>query len=166
MSLSSEQTAAIRDFRQWCEQNLQGDERFGAPTRDDRTDHSTLATRWPTKANPQVWLEIAVRPFLPQVRVGLVTDDRWKSEDLEEKIQESGDTMSEFVGLAFEEAGLPWAEPPVEHYRDQGKFFYFATPLELGSLAELTDPHVRDKAKRMLEGYCHAFGHKVLAKPR
>ncbi len=157
MSLSSEQTAAIRDFRQWCEQNLQGDERFGAPTRDDRTDHSTLATRWPTKANPQVWLEIAVRPFLPQVRVGLVTDDRWKSEDLEEKIQESGDTMSEFVGLAFEEAGLPWAEPPVEHYRDQMKYFYFATPIELKTAADVANDVVRAKTRQMLDGYYAAF---------
>jgi len=157
MSLNTEQTAAIRDFRQWCEQNLNGDERFGNPTHDDRADHSTLATRWPTKANPQVWLEVAVRPFLPQVRVGLVTDDRWKSEDLEEKIQESGDTMSEFVGLGFEEAGLPWAEPPVEHYRDQMKYFYFATPIELKAAGDVSNDAVRTKTRQMLDGYYAAF---------
>ena len=157
MSLSTEQSAAIRDFRQWFEQNLSGDQRFGSPTRDDRADQSTLATRWPTRANPQVWLEVAVRPFLPQVRVGLVTDDRWKSEDLEEKIQESGDTMSEFVGLAFEEAGLPWAEPPVEHYRDQMKYFYFATPIELKSAGDVTNDSVRTKTRQMIDGYYAAF---------
>jgi hypothetical protein len=157
MSLSAAQQASIRDFREWFERALATDERFDAPVRDDRADLSTLATRWPTRTNPHVWIEVAVRPFLPQLRVGLLTDDRWKSEDLEEKIQESGDSMSEFVGLAFEEHGLPWAEPPVEHYRDQMKFFYFATPVELESLDDLAGDAVRIKARQMLDGYYAAF---------
>ena len=98
-----------------------------------------------------------MRPFLPQVRVGLLTDDRWKSEDLEEKIQESGDSMSEFVGMGMHEAGLEWEEPPVEHYRAELKYFYFATPVELKTVEELADAAVREKARRMVEGYFKAF---------
>jgi len=157
MSLSSGHQAAISEFRDWVERGLSADPRFDAPLRDDRADLSTLATRWVTRTNSHVWLEVAVRPFLPQVRVGLLTDDRWKSEDLEEKIQESGDTMSEFVGLAFEEHGLAWAEPPVEHYRDQMKYFYFATPIELKSLDDLAADAVRIKSRQMLDGYYAAF---------
>lgn len=157
MSMNAAQQSAIRDFRDWIERGLAGDSRFDAPTRDDRADDSTLATRWASRVNPSVWLEVAIRPFLPQVRVGLLTDDRWKSEDLEEKIQESGDTMSEFVGLAFEEHGLAWAEPPVEHYRDQMKYFYFATPIDLKALDELTGDAVRIKTRQMFDGYHAAF---------
>ena len=157
MPLTDSQQQAIRDFRTWIERGLAGDARFSPPARDDRADHSTLATRWAASVNPHVWFEVAVRPFLPQVRIGLLTDDRWKSEDLEEKIQESGDSMSEFVGLGFEEKGLAWAEPPVEHYRDQLKYFYFATPLEIKSLDELAHDSTRIKARQMLDGYHLAF---------
>lgn len=155
-------TAAQRDlvdsFRAAFEEAFANDARFKAPFRHDRPDGSTLATRWPTAANERVWLEIAVRPLIPQVRVGILTDDRWKSEDLEEKIEESGDTMSEFVEMGFEEAGLTWLDPPVEHYREETKFFYFATAVELPRLEDLATPAVREKTRQMFEGYFHAFG--------
>ena len=62
------------------------------------------------------------------------------------------------VELGFEDAGLTWEEPTVEHYRDGGKFFYFATPLTLEDLEDLEQEEVRNKALRMLEGYLLAFG--------
>ncbi|QDV89202.1 hypothetical protein RAS2_02660 [Phycisphaerae bacterium RAS2] len=155
-------TAAQRDlvdsFRSSFEDAFARDDRFKAPARHDRPDGSTLAVRWPTAANEHVWLEIAVRPLIPQVRVGILTDDRWKSEDFEEKIEESGDTMSEFVEMGFEEAGLTWLDPPVEHYREDRTFFYFATAVELPRLDDLAMPAVREKARQMFEGYFHAFG--------
>lgn len=155
-------TAAQRDlvdsFRSSFEDAFARDERFKTPARHDRPDGSTLAVRWPTAANEHVWLEIAVRPLIPQVRVGILTDDRWKSEDFEEKIEESGDTMSEFVEMGFEEAGLTWLDPPVEHYREDRTFFYFATAVELPRLDDLATPAVREKARQMFEGYFHAFG--------
>ncbi len=135
---------------------LPDDSRFGAATRHDRPDGSTLATRF--AAGAHVWFEVALRPLIPQVRVGLLTDDRWKSEELEIKIQESGDSMSEFVGVGMNEAGLDWDEPLVEHYRADLSLFYFATPLELDSLAQLTDPSTRDKIQKMLTGYHHTYG--------
>ncbi len=157
MSLTETNLRVVDEFRDWIDRAIQSDGRFAEPVRDDRPDRSTLATRYPTRANPRVMIEIAVRPYLPQLRVGIVTDDRWKSEDFEEKIQESGDSMSEFVGLALEECGVDWTEPPVEHYRDQMKYFYFATPVELESLEELGREAMRDKARRMVSGYYFAF---------
>ena len=155
MPLSEEQRPLVSDFRAWLESGLAGDNRFVSQERDDREDDSTLATRWPV--NEHVWLEVALRPFLPQVRVGILSDDRWKSEDWEEKIQESGDTMSEFVEMGLHEAGLDWPEPPVEHYRAQLKYFYFATPVELDSLNQLQDAAFRHKVRKMLDGYYKAF---------
>ena len=55
-------------------------------------------------------------------------------------------------------ADIDWDEPPVEHYRDGGEFFYFATPLVIEELPDLERDQVRNKVVRMLEGYLIAFG--------
>jgi len=154
--LTGIQQDQVQSFRAAIEDQLGGDSRFAGRTRHDRPDGSTLATRWQSVVNPHVWFEIAVRPLIPQIRVGILTDDRWKSEDFEEKIEESGDTMSEFVELGFDEAGLEWKEPIVEHYREDMKYFYFATALAVSSLDEL--PGKVGEARKMLDGYHHAFG--------
>lgn len=148
----------VEGFRSWLDGELDGDSRFGGSSRHDREDHSTLATRWQSAENSHVWFEVAVRPLIPLVRVGILTDDRWKSEDLEEKIEESGDTMSEFVEMGFDEAGLTWVDPPVEHYREELKYFYFSTALELTSPQDLASPAIREQVWQMFEGYYHAFG--------
>lgn len=156
--LTQAQTTQVENLRNWIEGKLASDERFDDGERVDRRDGSTLATRWRTAANPNVFVELAIRPFIPQVRVAIATDNRWKSEDFEEKIQESGDTMSEFVEMGFEDAGLEWEEPIVEHYREEAKYFYFATPIETVSIDEFADEGLRIKLLRMIEGYHHAFG--------
>ena len=103
-------------------------------------------------------LECTVRPMVPELRVGFLTSDRWVSEAIEQTIEDSGDSMSEFVGLAFADAGLDFDEPPVEHYRSEGEDFYFATPIAIEEVYDLSLPKTRDKALRMLEGYLLAFG--------
>ncbi len=151
----------VESFRSALEATLSADERFEGPARVDREDGSTLATRFGLA--PQLWLEVAVRPLIPQVRIGVLTDDRWCSEDLEQAIEDSGDTMSEFVEAGFDEVDLDWPEPPVEHYRDQGKYFYFATPLELSQMDELSQPEFRARIERACLGYYTAF-ETVIAK--
>jgi hypothetical protein len=158
MVLNQPQVDGVEAFRLALESELNNDPRFDESSRKDRPDGSTLATRWRAAANPHVWFEVAVRPLIPQIRVGVLTDDRWKSEDFEEKIEESGDTMSEFVEMGFEEAGLTWLDPPVEHYREDMKFFYFATALELNHIDELNNDDIKQKVRRMFDGYFHAFG--------
>src|SRR5262245_24077545 len=105
MSAAVARQDQVAQFRVWIESTMEGDSRVGELKRRDRPDGWRLASRWTGAANPQVWFEAAVRPQIPQIRIGLLTDDRWKSEDLEEKIEESGDSMSEFVEMGFEEAG-------------------------------------------------------------
>lgn len=158
MGLTEEQSRWVEEFRGWIERHVGGGADWGRLERHDREDGSTLATRWP--AGEHVWFEVAVRPLLPQVRVGVLSDDRWKSEELEQTIEDSGDSMSEFIELGFETAGLEWPEPPVEHYREQARYFYFATPLDLTALSDVTDEAIRRKVLQMLEGYYHAFNAK------
>lgn len=156
MPLTDNDRKTIADFRAAFERHWGGDGRFGASVRDDRPDESVLSTRFAIM--DRLWLDLTIRPFIPQIRVGIVTDDRWKNEELEERIEETGDTMPEFLELGFDEAGLDWREPAVEHYRDQGKYFCFATPLELKMIADLMKPEIADRARRMFEGYYQAFG--------
>ncbi|MBP7936295.1 MAG: hypothetical protein KA354_16775 [Phycisphaerae bacterium] len=155
MPLNHPQLELIERFRGRVETAMAEEAGFGACSREDRQDHSTLATRW--VADKRVWYECTVRPFLPQVRAGIMTDDRWRSEGFEQMIEDSGDTMPEFVGMGFENAGLAWPDLVVEHYRDQGRCFYFATPLALDSIGQLADEAVFDKIRRMLKGYHLAF---------
>lgn len=156
MALTDEQRGVIRDFRTWMEQHVGRGSQWAGPQRQDREDESTLASRWPAGEN--LWYEVALRPHLPQVRVGVLTDNRWKSQELEQIIDDSGDTMSEFLELGFETAGLEWPAPPVEHYREHNQCFYFATPLDLHRLDDLGHEAIRRKVLQMLEGYYHAFG--------
>lgn len=159
MAVTAAQRESITRFRERLESELRGDPRVRAVSREDRADESTLASRF--QVADRVWLELALRPAIPQLRAGIMTDDRWLSEELEEAIEETGDTMSEFIEFGFESVGLSWPEPPVEHYRDQGKYFYFATAQELRDLSQLADESLYTRARRMLDGYYEAFRAKI-----
>ena len=160
MPLTQQQQEIVESFRSFIEESVAIDDRYGPASRHDRDDGSTLATRF--SAAPACWFEIAVRPLIPQVRVGFVTTDRWKSEEIEQAIEDSGDTMQEFVEIALEEAGVPGPYQPVEHYREAGEYFYFATPLPLDELTDLERDEVRDRTLCMLEGYLLAFGPAIV----
>lgn len=155
MALAPSDVSRIEAFREWVEGQVAATGRYGPPARADRDDRSTLVTRF--AAGASLWLEFAVRPYIPQVRAGILTDDRWKSEELEEAIESTGDTMSEFIEAGFDEVDLDWRDPPVEHYREGGKYFYFATPLGLVGLSDLDHMDVRRKTLHMVFGYAAAF---------
>jgi hypothetical protein len=158
MTLTDMQQKQAIAFRAEVDARLADDSRLADPQRDDRPDGSTLTSRYPVRDNEHVYLEVTVRPLIPQVRIGIVTDDRWKSEEIEEGIESSGDTMEEYLEVAFAEAGLDWEEPPVEHYRGDGKWFSFVTPLELTSLDDLAGEAVRAKVMQMIAGYLDSYG--------
>lgn len=128
--------------------------------RHDRRDHWIMATRW--LIGRRWWLELAVRPTVPQIRVAVVTDDPMRSRDAEAMISQSSLTSREFIGLAFKHTGLIWREPPVEHYRENADRFCFATPLDLASLDELAGEAIRDKVLQMLEGYHRCFTGRIV----
>lgn len=161
MNATEVNIASVQPFREWLLAQVKACPQLGPmagaePVFLDREDQSTLAVRW--ALSPDSWAEVAVRPFLPQVRVGLCTENRWQNEELEKKVEETGDTMSEYLEAAFAEADLDWPHPPVEHYREQQKLFYFATPLDLERLDDLTTPAIREKTLKMLLGYWAGFG--------
>lgn len=148
-------TADFEVFRSGVEKAVLRDEEFDTVTRDDRADGAALVSRFPVAE--KLWIDLTIRPAIPQIRAGIVTDDRWVNEELEDAIEETGDSMAEFVELGFDEAGLDWREPVVEHYREQGKYFYFSTGFELPDLSALKDPEIAEKTIQMLKGYYEAF---------
>ena len=156
MPITEAQVKQVADFRAWVEQRLDREGRFGAPCWADREDGSTLTTRWPI--GETLYLEVTLRPMLPQVRVGIVTDDRWKSEEIEQAIQDSGDSMVEFLEVALSEVGLDWEDPPVEHYRHEGVWYSFMTPIDLTSLDELHDDATHNKIMLLIDGYANSYG--------
>jgi hypothetical protein len=127
--------------------------------RHDREDHWIITSRWPI--GNRWWLELVVRPSMPQIGVIVVTDDPERSRDAERMIAESSLTMGEYVGAALKESGLSWPEPPVEHYREGVDRFCFATPLDIESLTELAGEAIQDKVLRMLDGYCRCFSGRM-----
>lgn len=156
MVLTEAQIQTIAQFRTWVDERLAADAAFGPPVHSDRPDLSTLTTRY--RLGRKLHLEVTIRPLLPQVRVGIVTDDRWRSEELEDGVESSGDSMEEFLEVAFAEAGLDWEEPPVEHYRHEGTWYSYITPVDLKSLDELSAPELREKVGRMIAGYVASYG--------
>ena len=160
MALTQTDRTHIDQFRDWLDAALASDDRLGPPQRIDRLDGSHLTTRFAMAES--VWVELAIRPVAMQIQASVLTDDRWASEEMEQGIEDSGDTMQEFVEMGFEDAGLEWIDPPVMHYREAGKFFYFSTPLELESWAALNDEALRNKSRQMVQGYCNAFGPVVM----
>lgn len=184
MLIGQRELAGIESFRSHVESMVGRRLGLRQPERHDRDDHWIMATRWPFDAH--WWLEMSIRPTMPQVCVGVLTDDRDRSRDAEKMIAGSSMTPREFVGVAFTEAGLDWPEPVVEHYReragDEGatatdtrkggkgmnnaggraaERFCFVTPLDLQSLDDLTGELVRDRVLRMLEGYYRCFSGRI-----
>ena len=156
MPLTERDRENVDAFRCYIEDLVVSDDRYGPAGRHDREDESTLATRF--DAGPGCWFEVALWPMIPRIHVGFLTTDQGKSEEIQQAIHESGESVEQLVAAGFADAGLDWAEPPVEHYLDERGGFYFATPLQVEDLVDLDTEGVRNTVLRMLEGYLIAFG--------
>jgi len=155
MPLDDRCRRVIEDFREWIESAVSGLLGVGDFIRYDVRDTSVLVTRWPMGRH--LWYEVSVRPFLPQVRAGIMTDDVYRSRDFRRMIDGTGDTMVEFMVQAFSEVGLDWIDPPVEHYCEDGSRYYYSVPMDIRALDQLAEGALRDKVLKILSGFGHAF---------
>ncbi len=153
MGLSNEERNRIESFREYVEDSIATDDRYGEAVRSD--SDTALATRF--FEGTSCWFEVAVLPGSKKLRVGFFTTDPAIGTDCEQVIEESGETAVRFVGQAFEEAGLDWPNPDVEHGKEANASFY-ATPIAYDDVVELDSDDFRDRAVRMMEGYLIAFG--------
>jgi hypothetical protein len=153
MALTTDDQNQIEAFREYVTDTVATDDRYGPGVRSDNAQRQAIRFH----EGGLCWFEVALFPAARNVRVGFFTTDPAVSTECEEVIAESGETAGGFVGLAFEEAGLDWPDPPVDHGRD-GEASYYATPLPFEDMIDLDSDELRDKVIRMLEGYLIAFG--------
>ena len=156
MPLSEDDREFIEAFQNFIEGTVEADDRYGAVSRCDDAGGTILASRF--EAGPTCWLEVAVHASAPQVRIGFLTSDESIGQEALQVLEESGATLQEHVAQSFSDAGLDWADPPVEQVHEAGEYFYFATPLDIDELPDLEWADFRAKVVRMLEGYLIAFG--------
>jgi hypothetical protein len=156
MPLSELDRKSVEAFREYVEGSVAADDRYGPVSRHDTEDWSDLATRF--EVGRSCWLEVTLRPLVPQIRVGFVTDDPAVNEEVGQALQDSEHTTEALIASAFEDAGLDWADPVVEHGSVGGEYFYFATPLEIEDTLDFDSERIRDTTVRMLEGYLIVFG--------
>ena len=155
MPLSDWDGAAVDEFRTYIDSMVTGDERYGDASKHDAADESVLATRF--ELGPAGRLEYVLHTAEATVEVAFVTPDRTCRTEIEETLEEVGQTLSQFVAQGFADAGLRWPDPPVE-FAHVGEEFRYATAIKLEELDELSKSQVRDRVLRMLEGNLVAFG--------
>lgn len=157
MALTPEQRKIADDFRDWVAISARQKIPFVGTTRkvDGQGDPpDSLAMRLYT--DNRTWLEAAVLPKLSRLRVGLASDSRTRNEEAEQLIQDSKETMDEFLELGLADAGYEEEAHHVDHFHESG-VFYFVTHLDLKSIESLADPGVSVKAMHLVEGYALAF---------
>lgn len=146
--------AQVDAFCSYIEDMVAIDDRYGPPNRAEGDGGSERTSRF--EVGRACWLEVAVLPAVPGLRVGFLTRSEETTRELEQMIRDSGQTAEAFVNAAFREAGLDSPES-VAQTADEGTIRY-ATLLQLDELADLERQEIRDKALRVLEGYLIAFG--------
>ncbi|MBI2192751.1 MAG: hypothetical protein HYU36_12280 [Planctomycetes bacterium] len=105
----------------------------------------------------RTWLEVSVFPSRNQVRLGLAMESRARNEQAEQLIEDSRETLDEFLELGLADAGHEDDVYRMEHFHEAG-IFYFATHLALSGIEDLKGPEIRERVTHLLEGYAMAFG--------
>ncbi|MCO6438239.1 MAG: hypothetical protein J5J06_14185 [Phycisphaerae bacterium] len=156
MALSGDDRMSIDEFREYIEDAVAADERYGAAMRWESPDGSVLSSRF--DAESDCWFEVAVLPTALTVQVGLLTTDADREAEIKQAISEMEGGASAMLGESFADAGLDWPDPPIEIGRSPDGAFCVFTTAALDEIADLDSSEVRDRAVRMLEGYLIAFG--------
>lgn len=156
MTLSADHRMTVDEFREYVEDAVAPDERYGPPIRWEAPDGSVLVSRF--DAGGRCWFEVAVHAGVPSVQVGLLAADPEIAEDIKATIAEVEGGAADWLAENFAEAGLDWSDPPVETGLSADNAFRVFTTLTLEYLSELESGEVRDQVLRMLEGYFIAFG--------
>jgi hypothetical protein len=149
----------IEAFRDYIEDSVLSDDRYGAASRHDTEPKSLFATRF--EVAPECWLAVEVLADQARVAVAFLTSDHSRAELVEQAIAEAGGDASRYLGEAFQEAGMDWPDPPVAVAPQDGLYGY-VTLVQLDELRDLDNDSIRDKTLRMLEGFMMAFAPALL----
>lgn len=157
MPLSDEERAEIDAFLDYVTDFSDSDDRYGSAVRIERKDESLFATRF--EVGPSAWIEVSVWPAAKEVRIGFVTDEPGGGDEIVEAVEAGDATLTEALTVSIQDAGLEWAEPPIEQGSDSDEEFRISTALEFEELTDLDVGFldIRDKTIRLLEAYHNVF---------
>lgn len=153
--LDDRQWRIVETFRDRVTEIIESRLGLSSAERDDRPDRRVLLTRWDLSS--RFWLEFAVMPGLLQARVGLMTDDPLRSDDLRSMIEDSGYTLQEYVGLGLAAVGCDWPAPPVERYREQPDRYRLATPVDLKDVEQFAGEELVNRVVALAACYIKVF---------
>ncbi|MBI1338309.1 MAG: hypothetical protein GC164_15310 [Phycisphaera sp.] len=91
-----------------------------------------------------------------KVWVGLFTPDRWLSESIEADLMFRGDKIEELLEEELTDQGLE-VQLPIEHFRDDKKYYVFRSPLVLPPNEVLDGEKMIDRVTRTLLAYEATF---------
>ncbi len=162
MAITSEQNEIVDAFLDFLDGEFSGDERYGPSERYDRKDESSRALRF--SLGPNCWIEAAVRPNVPEVRVGFVTDERMIFDEIVNLLADAEETPSQNLERAMADSGISWEEPVVDQETIDERFHRFSTAFTLEALDDLDlgFMKVRSKVPKMIEAYLIAFGSAIV----
>jgi len=134
-------------FRQW----QTSEKTVLSPESDSARDDWRLLFQ----ANEDASFLLGVRAETKQIRVGVVTRNRWVSEGVEQAVLDNGGSMTEF--LEDEMEADDDLEYPMLHYHDSGEFYFVSEiPFE-----DIRKPETYEMAKYYFEGYVVAMENRL-----
>lgn len=92
-----------------------------------------------------------------RIWVGLQTPDRWLSESIEADLLHCGDKMEDLLDEELVELGYEDGPLPIEHFRDDEKFYVFRSALSVTEGGTTKSDEI-DRAVKVLLAYEACFG--------
>ncbi len=158
MSLNETDRREVESFLAWIEEAFRPDGRFDPiHPKDPEVEGDPSGLERCLMIGPRTWVQVVASPDKGGLTVALATRDRTVSEAVEGNSLQLGDSFEELLEDGLEDAGEEDTYA-VDHYHDSGAFFFESKlPLE-GGWSDLKSPEVRDKARKLILGYCLGFG--------
>lgn len=94
-------------------------------------------------------------PSHKRIFIGLYTADRWLSESIEADLVHTGDKMEELLEEELVEQGFE-APLPIEHYRDEDKYFVFRSAIDVEP-SEIDHESTVERVEQVLLAYEACF---------
>lgn len=137
----------------WLEDQYVGDDRFDTVEIDEPGPSEGETVRIRFVCHPQTHFFVSVFEDDGFLRVGLATEDESLNQEIEDAINESGDSLTEFVEIAMD------AEDELEHEvaNFHSDMYYFASDIPYNREQELATSTLRDAIIYYLDGIVTAF---------
>jgi hypothetical protein len=141
------------NLAQWLEEQYRGDDRFESVEIAEPGPLEGEAVRVKFICDAMTHFLVSVLEEDVIVRVGLATDDRKVSTAIENAVNESGDSLTEFLADIMDAEDE--LEHEVQHFHDDA--YYFCSDIPYQRDEDLASDVLRDEVIYYLDGYLTAL---------